>query len=114
MFCNYLMFTLIFVTLDIRKTLIGRLKNYEGDKIVKKYGRKRNAGQFRLIERHFPSYVPPTPKKQAPTRYCTVCCSQRDHTGKRRQRESRYYCKTCNVGLCNVPCFEIYHTKETF
>ncbi|KAL1115224.1 hypothetical protein AAG570_007255 [Ranatra chinensis] len=81
---------------------------------AKRSARLRSHGVSRLTERHFPDVVPPTAKKQAPTRYCAVCCSQRDDSGKKRRKESRYFCKPCNVGLCAAPCFRIYHTEEKF
>ncbi|UYV68811.1 hypothetical protein LAZ67_6000940 [Cordylochernes scorpioides] len=53
---------------------------------------------LRLIERHFPSLVPPTEKKKNPTRYCRVCGANK------KRKESRYMCKDCDVALCVVPC----------
>ncbi|KAG8188566.1 hypothetical protein JTE90_007173 [Oedothorax gibbosus] len=53
-------------------------------------------GMPRLFERHFPSLIPPTNKKEHPTKICTVCNTQRDSQGKRKRRESRYMCKICN------------------
>lgn len=101
--------------LDFRSKLVERLiQNYHSEINIKKSGRPKSSGILRLTERHFPSFVPPTPKKEAPTRYCAVCCSKRDNKGKRKRKESRYMCNTCNVGLCAAPCFEIYHTKENF
>ncbi|UYV79753.1 hypothetical protein LAZ67_18000564, partial [Cordylochernes scorpioides] len=46
---------------------------------------------LRLIERHFPSLVPPTEKKKNPTRYCRVCGANK------KRKESRYMCKDCDV-----------------
>jgi len=39
---------------------------------------------------------------------CRVCYDSK--SGKIR-KETPYHCKKCNVPLCAVPCFEIYHTK---
>ncbi|UYV76718.1 hypothetical protein LAZ67_14001866 [Cordylochernes scorpioides] len=63
---------------------------------------------LRLIERHFPSLVPPTEKKKNPTRYCRVCGANK------KRKESRYMCKDCDVALCVVPCFETYPTIKNF
>ncbi|UYV61742.1 hypothetical protein LAZ67_1006248 [Cordylochernes scorpioides] len=63
---------------------------------------------LRLIERHFPSLVPPTEKKKNPTRYCRVCGANK------KRKESRYMCKDCDVALCVVPCFETFHTIKNF
>jgi hypothetical protein len=69
----------------------------------------------RLSARHFAQKIPPTPKKENPTRYCKVCSDKgKATTGKRMRKESRYYCKDCNVALCVPDCFETYHTKKNF
>jgi hypothetical protein len=67
---------------------------------------------LRLIERHFPSLVPPIPKKTYPSRYCHVCSNTA--IGEKKRRESRYMCARCDVGLCVHPCFEKYHTLARF
>ncbi|KAJ8976675.1 hypothetical protein NQ317_004758 [Molorchus minor] len=61
----------------------------------------------RLTGRHFPALVP-----HNKVRRCIVC-SQTKLQAKKRS-ESRYMCGKCNVGLCVQPCFEVYHTKQTF
>ncbi|GFV45451.1 piggyBac transposable element-derived protein 4 [Trichonephila clavipes] len=65
----------------------------------------------RLSGRHFISHIPPTPAKIKSTRQCKVCCSKRDANGKKRRKETRYWCKDCGVGLCLEKCFQLYHTK---
>lgn len=67
----------------------------------------------RLTGRHFPEYIPATDKKANPTRVCALCAKVRDAKGKKIRKESRYYCPNCNVPLCIVPCFRVYHTKHT-
>lgn len=69
---------------------------------------------LRLSGRHFVKFIPPTDTKQAPTRRCKVCCSKSGPDGKTIRKETRYYCNECDVGLCAVPCFEIYHTKSKY
>lgn len=66
---------------------------------------------MRLIERHFPAFIPPTHNKENPTRKCMVCCHEKDGNKKFR-KETRYYCRHCDIALCAAPCFEIYHTRE--
>lgn len=62
---------------------------------------------LRFQEKHFPAvYISDKSKSQNPMRRCAMCSKK----GKRRT--SRYYCKQCNVGLCVVPCFELYHTQQ--
>nr|XP_005559135.2 piggyBac transposable element-derived protein 4 [Macaca fascicularis] len=69
---------------------------------------------LRLSGRHFPKSIPPTSGKQNPTGRCKICCSQYDKDGKRIRKETRYFCAECDVPLCVVPCFEIYHTKKNY
>lgn len=64
----------------------------------------------RLVERHFLDFIPPTPKKERPTKYCHICCSRRKEDGKKVRKETRFQCSDCNLGLC-IPCFKIYHTQ---
>ncbi|KAL3210856.1 hypothetical protein MRX96_008599 [Rhipicephalus microplus] len=71
-------------------------------------GRPLNAKRFG--ERHFPSHIPPTEKKQEPTRRCVVCYMKRDVNGKNIRKETRTWCRWCEKALCAVPCFERYHT----
>ena len=55
--------------------------------------------QARLTERHFPSKLP----KQLD---CCVCSDR-----KKKRKCTSYCCEKCDVALCVVPCFELYHTK---
>lgn len=81
---------------------------------AKKSGGRPSSGEtpLRLTQRHFPSLVPPTPKRKDAMRVCHVC----KHTSRREQkrRESRYMCKDCDVALCVVPCFAEYHEITNF
>lgn len=62
-----------------------------------------------LQGRHFPSTVPPTLKKAKPQRRCLVCQNKYN-----KRKDTTYMCMKCDVGLCPVPCFEIYHTQEKY
>lgn len=42
-----------------------------------KKGRLSDNTLSRLTERHFPDYLPPTEKKESPTRRCVVCTRQK-------------------------------------
>ena len=64
----------------------------------------------RYTSGHFPTEIPPTKLKKAPTRQCVVCAKKRDINGKKNRRKTRYQCKICKQALCVVPCFEKYHT----
>ncbi|XP_014607748.1 PREDICTED: protein jim lovell-like isoform X36 [Polistes canadensis] len=62
-----------------------------------------------LCERHYPAYHNNDKiKKQNQVKNCVVCAQDS------KRRRSRYCCKQCKVGLCIVPCFEIYHTNYVF
>jgi hypothetical protein len=61
-----------------------------------------------MTERNFPTVVPPTAKKQNPTRYCLVCTNTT--LAEKKRRKSRYMCAKCDVALCVHPCFQNYHT----
>ena len=87
--------------------------------IIEKYGSDtENTGRdgrpslrenpFRLVERHFASYVPAIEKKQNASRCCVVCRKR----GTRK--ESQYECVRCDIGLCAAPCFERYHKLNHF
>ncbi|KAK9694585.1 Transposase IS4 [Popillia japonica] len=102
--------------LEFRANLVENLisEYHTGLRTATTEGRPKVPGPIRLSERHFPEFIPPTEKKNSPTRCCAVCCKQRDEKGKRKRKETRYYCKPCDKGLCAVPCFMIFHTKLDF
>ena len=81
----------------------------------KKLGRPSKQSQenlLRLSARHFPSKVQPKGKKRNPARKCAVCNVPRKDS--RNRVESTYECEQCNVGLCVVPCFRIYHSYADY
>ena len=100
---------------DFQLTLIRQIiQKYHTPKTTgRKKGRPSAGDQpMRLIERHFPSLVPPTEKKKNAARICHVCSNTTLEQKKRK--ESRYMCAKCDVGLCVYPCFEKYHTLQNF
>ena len=60
----------------------------------------------RLIGRHFPDKCPPSAKKKVGQRKCVQCAKRKE------TRQSCYWCDKCQVGLCIVPCFKEWHTKQ--
>ena len=62
----------------------------------------------RLTARHFPAYIPRTPKKLHPPRQCVVC------KAKKIRKESVYWCPDCRAALCAAPCFKIFHTLKHY
>ena len=66
---------------------------------------------LRVSARHFPDIVPATEKKKNAAGLCVVCSCRKNESGKKIRKESRYFCKECDVGLRVVLCFKIYHTK---
>lgn len=72
-------------------------------------GRPSNGtNPIRMIMRHFPSYVPCPGNKKNCQKRCVVCSKN----GKRK--DSRFWCKDCDVGLCAAPCFGTYHTVYNY
>jgi hypothetical protein len=53
-------------------------------------------------------HIPPTDKKNNPTKMCAVYCSR----GVRREAE--WQCKKCSVPLQLEECFEIFHTQQSY
>ncbi|KAH8042574.1 hypothetical protein HPB51_024627 [Rhipicephalus microplus] len=98
--------------LEYRLRLIDEIiTKYSPNTGTKKKGRPgRPLNATRFGERHFPSHIPPTEKKQEPTRRCVVCYMKRDVNGKNIRKETRTWCRWCEKALCAVPCFERYHT----
>ena len=62
----------------------------------------------RLTERHFPDTIGKTAGGKSIQRDCKVC-SQRKGRGR---KTTVYKCKQCDLPMCVVPCFELYHTKK--
>ena len=87
------------------------IEKYHSSTFSKKAGRRKQPGSLLLTERHFPDFIPPSEKKAVPYRNCAVCCSKIDERGKKIRKETRYWCQECNVGLCAVPCFKLFHTQ---
>lgn len=61
----------------------------------------------RLTERHFPGQLEKSAAGKQLQRDCAVCSNRKG----RGRKTTTYYCKQCDVPLCVVPCFELYHTK---
>lgn len=99
--------------LELIRQLISRYQEKE-TKTTNKGGRPSSGDiPLRLTARHFPQLVPPVPGgKQNAQRICHVCKHSENHPKKRK--DSRYFCPECNVGLCIVPCFELFHTLKKF
>lgn len=55
------------------------------------------------VYRHLPGMLPSTPLHARPRRRCVVCSSINV------RKDTRFFCMRCDVPLCIVPCFEIYH-----
>ena len=80
---------------------------------IRNYAVKHYENVTRLTGRHFPSYVENSTTKSK-SRECAVCSQKKNDNGKRIRRQTRFQCDECNVGLCAVPCFKIYHTYVVF
>lgn len=59
----------------------------------------------RLAERHFPEFLNDSGFKNLNKQKCIVCY-------KTKKETTKYKCSECQVPLCAVPCFKIYHTTD--
>lgn len=97
-----------------------------GEKLIEKYSkpvktrtrRSRTPQPSRLIERHFPSIIPPTTKEKHTKRYFKTfiiyCQTKKFFTGVLSVRKLGNERKV-GIGAKNVilpPCFRKYHTRE--
>ena len=69
---------------------------------------KPNPPSFRLTGQHFPAKVGLTPSGWQSQPDCIVC-SRKKGNGR---KSTMYKCKQCDLPMCVVPCFELYHTKS--
>lgn len=69
---------------------------------------KRSEKKFplRIKSRCFPKKIPPTTKRCHPTKRCVLCKENN------LRKETSYCCNDCNVPLCIIPCFELFHTTK--
>jgi hypothetical protein len=100
-------------TLSLAREILKKFKKGE-DTIDSSTNEPETSKLFRLTERHFIKHIPPTEKKATPSRRCVVCYSKKDDKGKNIRKETRFYCPSCDVGLCLDECFERYHTMEKY
>ncbi|GFX07117.1 piggyBac transposable element-derived protein 4 [Trichonephila clavipes] len=68
----------------------------------------------RLTARYFASYIPPNPIKKSLEDNVLFAVQEKMQMGKKILKETRIWCKDCEVGLCLETCFELYHTKLNF
>ncbi|XP_067003538.2 uncharacterized protein [Anabrus simplex] len=65
----------------------------------------------RIQQKHFPDRVPISLGKKKAQRRCIVCSEKEKYrTGKAGRKDTSFQCSDCDVGLCIIPCFKIYHT----
>ena len=102
-------------SLNFRLDLIEEsIAKYKKTSITSKGRPSSEDTPLRLSTRHFPDIVLATEKKKNAARLCVVCSRRKNESGKKTRRELRHFCKECDVGLCVVPCFKIYHTKYNY
>ena len=62
----------------------------------------------RLTGHNFIEKIPAAPSGRPTQNQCQVCCRKKG----RKRVTTTYRCKQCQVPLCVVPCFELYHTHS--
>lgn len=84
--------------IKFRETFVDALIGEEIQPVSKK---------IKLQELHYLQSIPPTEKKQHPTKPCRIC------TKAKKRRETRYFCPICKEkpALCVEDCFKNYHKK---
>ena len=94
---------------DFRLKVVRALLEEFGTQKLDSRGRPSIETPVRITARHFPSKVESSNDGR---RRCFVY----SHTtrGPKQETKTSYECKECNVGLCLVPCFEVYHTLKHF
>ena len=66
------------------------------------------------LHHHKLVYNPPTDKQSKPSSNCQ-CCTVANKEGKyTHRRTSTYMCQGCNITLCPVSCFHIYHSYKNY
>ena len=93
---------------EIKEDIISGLleKYYKPKRKFYNKGKKFYVNPLRFNSRCFPKKIPPTTKKCHPTKRCALC----KQNGVRK--ETIYFCQNCDVSLCVVPCFELYHVQK--
>lgn len=91
--------------LDFRLNLVRQLLEITGGTTSAK-PLPQNEIPFRLTERHFIAKCIRTGSDKSSYRRCQVCAKEK------KEKRTSYCCPKCEVALCVVPCFEIYHTKR--
>ncbi|CAH2005722.1 unnamed protein product [Acanthoscelides obtectus] len=107
----------MFSTRHTKKTSFANFHLAVIAQLIERYGIVKSIhcdlGNARLQNRHFPVSVPRKPgSTKVGSRRCWVCSHTKQKQAKRK--ESSYMCPECDVGLCVVPCFKLYHTEATF
>jgi hypothetical protein len=101
---------------DFRLEVIRSIIESVGSQKNEKKGRPSLENPMRLTARHFPSliqdYSTEHTSERRRRRKCHVCCNTT--TAPKKKTKTTYECVECNVGLCLVPCFELYHTLKNF
>ena len=80
------------------------------------------ADVLHLSDKHFLGKIPVPAGKKKATRNCVVCNPGERKMYKNKNiklpnrpgSESIYFCKQCDVALCVVPCFELYHSHQDY
>ena len=95
--------------LDFKLELIQQIVEILGQEVVKI---RKNVNPpsidvpSRLIGSHFPAENRAADSMKKMLRQCAYCSL------KKERKRTSYSCDACNVGLCIVPCFKLYHTVE--
>jgi DDE_Tnp_1-like zinc-ribbon len=101
-------------TLDLARQILKKYTKYNSRETLPPNKSQESTKLLRLFGKHFIKYIPQTEKTKYPKRRCVVCYSKKGENDMNVRKETRFYCPTCNVGLCLEDCFETFHTQEKY
>ncbi|XP_060862212.1 piggyBac transposable element-derived protein 4-like [Metopolophium dirhodum] len=92
---------------DFQLTLIRQIMDrYKSTVKSPKLYRKKDDELLQGKKKHFLSEVQSTAQGKFARRRCVICSINK------KRKDTKYFCKECKVGLCAVPCFELYHKNK--
>jgi hypothetical protein len=101
---------------DFRLEVIRSIIESIGSQNNEKNGRPLLENPMRHTAQHFPSLIQDYSTEHTSVRRRRRKChvSYSTTTAPKKQTKTTYECVQCNVGLCLIPCFQLYHTLKNF
>ncbi len=93
------------------------IKAIIAEKLNKTVCVRNSVAHLRLVESHYPNKLFSDSTLKNIQRHCVVCNPAEKRLGATSRRPGKtttFHCPKCNVALCAVPCFELYHTYSDY